>query len=189
MTDPAHSPHRQRIDNIERTDTMRLTSLALAGAAGMSALAPAVPAAAAASVTLFSFHQHEVSSEHFAAGEGACVGYAGTLVEHRDVRVRGVQHDSGGLAGQMSARETVDATFSLTPDDPADGPAYTGTYREGGTGRAIGFDQTIVSTYHLVAHATGSDGSTLRFLLRGHVTTTPRGAVHAATDSLTCIQP
>jgi hypothetical protein len=133
------------------------------------ALLPAGPVRAEAGVTHLTLHEHEVSAEHFAAGAGVCVDYAGTLVEDRQLDAGAVQHDSG--AGLANLTFTVRATFSITPDDPTAGAAYTGSYVEKGAGIVdTAPDQDRAVSYHVVAAATGSDGSTLRFLLRGHVT-------------------
>jgi hypothetical protein len=160
----------------------------LAPLAAAVALLPAGPAHAEAGVTHLTLHEHEVSTDHFAAGDGICVDYAGTLIEDRHLDAEAVQHDNG--AGLANLTFIVRATFSITPDEPAAGPSYTGSYVEKGAGiveTASSQDRAV--TYHVVAAGTGSDGSTLRFLLRGHVTATPDGAVHAARDQLTCVRP
>lgn len=160
----------------------------LAPLAAAVALLPAGPARAEAGVTHLTLHEHHVSTDHFAAGAGICVDYAGTLIEDRQLDAKAVQHDGGTSLANLTF--TVYATFSITPDDPTAGPAYTGSYVEKGAGIVdTAPDQDRAVSYHVVAAATGSDGSTLRFLLRGHVTATPDGTVHAARDQLTCIQP
>jgi hypothetical protein len=159
-------------------------------AAVLALAASATPASGAAAVTHLTLQEHEVSTDHFEAGDGICVDYAGTLVEDRELDADAVLHDRGALAGVANLTFTVRADFSISPDDPADGPAYTGTYVEGGAGSVdTATDEGRAATYHVVASATGSDGSTLRFLLRGHVTLTPDATVHADRDQLTCVQP
>jgi hypothetical protein len=45
-----------------------------------------------------------------------------------------------------------------------------------------------VSSFHLQPSVTGTDGSHVRALLKGHVTVPPDGTVRVATDTLRCIQ-
>jgi hypothetical protein len=154
------------------------------------AVVPTGPAMAAASVTHIPIHVEEVSTDHFAAGDGVCVDYAGTLVENRVGDADLVLHESGALADAFHVTFVVAADFTLTPDNPNAGPGYSGTYREGGAGLVEGdTGQELTSSFHLIAVATGTDGSTLHFLLRGHVTVTPDGTMRAVSDQLTCIQP
>jgi hypothetical protein len=158
-------------------------------AVAMLALLPAGPATAA-SVTHIPVHIEEVSTDHFGSSEGPCVDYAGTLTENRVADAVIVVHDRGALTDQFHLTFIVTATFFLDPDDPADGPAYSGTYTERGTGFLnASTEEELTSTFQLVASATGSDGSPLRFLLRGHITVTPGGDLHATTDQLICAQP
>ena len=64
--------------------------------------------------------------------------------------------DRGALAGVANLTFTVGADFSISPDDPAEGPAYTGTYVEGGAGSVdTATDEGRATTYHVVASATG----------------------------------
>jgi hypothetical protein len=165
-----------------------MRAILIAPIAAAVALLPAVPADAESAVTHLTLHEHEVSTDHFAAGQGICVDYAGTLVEDRRLDAQAVQHESA--AGLVNLTFTVRATLSITPDDPAAGPTYIGSYVEKGAGIVeTAPDQDRAITYHVVAAADGSDRSTLRFLLRGHITVTPEGTVHAARDQLTCARP
>jgi hypothetical protein len=146
---------------------------------------------AASGVTRLEIHESEVSVGEFDAGDepgrGACLPFSGTSTENRDLDAKLVIHDDG----ETHIEFTVQATFTLTPNDPSRRPAYTGSYREQGTGHTFltsGGEEREVASFHLQPSATGADGSHVRALLKGHVTVTPDGTVRVETDTLRCIQ-
>ncbi len=158
-------------------------ALAVLGTSGAAHAAPAV--------THLEIHESEVSVSDFDAGDepgrGACLPFSGTSREYRDLDAKLVIHEDG----ETHIDFTVQATFTLTPDDPSLWPSYSGSYREQGAGRALLTPEgevDVVFSFHLQPSATGTDGSQVRALLKGHVTVTPDGTVRVATDTLRCIQ-
>jgi len=165
--------------------------IALVLTAALAVLGTSGAAHAASAVTHLEIHESEVSVSAFDAGDepgrGACLPFSGTSTEYRDLDAKLVIHEDG----ETHIEFTVQATFTLTPDDPSRWPSYSGSYREQGAGRAFLTPQgevPVVLSFHLQPSATGTDGSQVRALLKGHVTVTPDGTVRVATDTLRCIQ-
>jgi hypothetical protein len=136
-------------------------------------------------------HQSEVSVSDFDAGDepgrGTCLPFSGTSTEYRTLDAKLLTHEDG----QTHIEFTVLSTFTLTPNDPSRWPSYSGSYREQGAGRVLITPEGQVDevfSFHLQPSATGTDGSQVRALLKGHVTVTPDGTVRVTTDTLQCIQ-
>jgi hypothetical protein len=147
------------------------TALALPALAAGSSPALAAPA------------QHEVFideyDEHlpFAAGEGPCVDWAGTLHEVRSARFRVLMPGGARNPDEFHANGAVDGLIELIPDDPAL-PTYAGTFRE--KANAIGTvtdegDDLRIAQYRLRSVLTGTDGSSLTLSLSGKITVNGRG--------------
>jgi hypothetical protein len=167
----------------------RLITLVLTAA--IAVFGPSTAAHADSAVTHLEIHDSEVSVSDFDAGDepgrGACLPFSGTSTEYRDLDAKLVIHEDG----ETHIEFTVQATFTLTPDDPSRWPSYSGSYREQGAGRTFLTPEgevPVVFSFHLQPSATGSDGSQLRALLKGHVTVTPDGTVRVTTDTLRCIE-
>ena len=129
-------------------------------------------------------------SEHFAAGEQLCVPWAGTFHEVRHGAYDIVLPPGGRETGEAHVNGAVDGSVELVPDDPAY-PTYTGTYREKVTGVLVGTDSDgndvlRVGHYALVTRLVGSDGSSLRLSLGGHVTIDGGGRVVVSRDRASC---
>ncbi len=129
-------------------------------------------------------------AEHFAAGEQACVSWAGTFHEVRNGAYDIVVPPGGRVSGEAHVNGAVDGFVELVPDDPAL-PTYTGHYREKVNGVLVGTDTDgndvlRVAHYALSSTLSGSDGSSLRLRLSGHIAVDARGRVVVARDELSC---
>lgn len=139
-------------------------------------------------------HQHvtftETSVEQFAAGQGPCVNYAGTIRENRACDVRIASYLTGPNAGQVHVVGDVDGIVDLLPGTGQPGPAYRGSYREhlnftgylGDQG-----DAPIRNAFHLHAYLTGTDGSRLTLHASGYLIVGPDGQPRATSDRRSCI--
>jgi hypothetical protein len=113
----------------------------------------------------------------FAAGEGPCVDWPGTLHEVRSAKFKlltpgGVRHPD-----EFHANGVVDGLVELIPDDPAL-PTYSGTFRE--KANAIGReteegDELRIAQYRARSVLTGTDGTRLTLTLSGKITVNGRG--------------
>jgi hypothetical protein len=130
------------------------------------------------------------ASEHFAAGEGFCVPWAGTFREVRNGQYRLLTPPGGREPGEFHVNGVVAGSVTLTPDDPAL-PTYSGSYREKLNGVIAGvddegFDVERVGQYRLRSILRGTDGSTLDLRLSGKLTSTPDGRVVVSRDTFSC---
>jgi hypothetical protein len=134
-------------------------------------------AAWAAPAEHFGFTEDFDGTSTFAAGEDHCVSYAGTLHEVRDGEYRLVAVDAGPRSTEFKVVGTVQGTVELTPTVAADGPSYSGSYREHIAGWLSDpdNDQFRVAQFHLIGRLTGSDGSTLELRNTIKVTVRPDG--------------
>jgi hypothetical protein len=127
--------------------------------------------------------------EHFDAGEGFCVPWAGSFHEVRHGGYRIVAPPGGQLPGEIHVNGVVDGLVELVPDDTRN-PTYAGTYREKVNGVVVSVsseeDVERVGQYRLASTLHGSDGSTLHLRLAGKVTVNGRGRVVLSHDELTC---
>jgi hypothetical protein len=130
------------------------------------------------------------ASEHFAAGDGLCVPWAGTFHEVRTGGYRIVVPPGGRVDGEAHVNGAIDGLVELIPDDPGL-PTYTGRYREKVDGIFVGTDadgQDLlrVAQYRLRLPLTGTDGSTLRLTLAGKVTVNAKGVTTVGRDVYDC---
>jgi len=130
------------------------------------------------------------ATEHFTAGEGFCVPWAGSFREVRSGQYTLVTAPGGQVPGETHINGAIAGSVTLTPDDPAL-PTYTGTYREKLNGVLIGVDVdgndvTRVSQYRLRSTLRGTDGSTLDLRLAGKMTMNANGVVTVSRDTFSC---
>lgn len=167
--------------------TAAAVGAAVLAAAAVTGAAPA-PAEASGAQHVFVPEEFD-GTEHFDAGAGPCVGWAGTFHEVRHGGYRIVVAPGGRVAGEAHANGTVDGLVELTPDDPAL-PSYRGSYQEKNV--VVLTDPTSddgglrVGHFALLTKLAGSDGSTLWLGTSGHVTLDAQGRVVVARDRFTC---
>ena len=130
------------------------------------------------------------ATEHFAAGEGFCVPWAGSFREVRNGQYRLVSPPGGREPGEYHVNGVIAGSVTLTPDDPGL-PTYTGTYREKVDYVVIGLDEegfeiARVGQYRLRSTLRSSDGSSLDLRLSGKLTVTPAGTVVVSRDEFSC---
>ncbi len=117
-----------------------------------------------------------------------CLSYTGSITERRSYDYRITEFVSGPNQGNVHLVGVVEATFTISPDDGADGPVFEGSYREKVNLVGPSLDTPRVVSYSLPASATGSDGSRLKFLLHGHVVMTRDGEPKLEFEEVVCIQ-
>ncbi len=130
------------------------------------------------------------ATEHFAAGEGFCVPWAGSSREVRSGQYRLVTAPGGRVPGETHINGVIAGSVTLTPDDPAL-PTYSGSYREKVNGVLTGItpegdDELRVGQYRLRSTLRGTDGSTLALRLAGKVTMNAKGVVTVSRDTFSC---
>ena len=129
------------------------------------------------------------ASEHFGAGEGPCVPWAGTFHEVRSGGYKVVMPPGGREPGEVHINGTILGSVELVPDD-ASLPSYAGQYREKVNAIATEFtdegDVLRVGQYRLRSTLAGTDGSTLALLLAGKVTVNANGVATVSRDVFTC---
>lgn len=127
--------------------------------------------------------------EHFAAGEGFCVPWAGTFHEVRTGGYRMVTPPGGRETGELHLNGVIHGLVELVPDDPSL-PTYTGTYREKVNAVATEFtpegDVLRVGQYRLSTTLSGTDGSSFALHLAGKVTVNANGVTTVSRDVFTC---
>jgi len=148
-----------------------------------------VPAHAAGAVHQTQPEQYD-ATEHFAAGEGFCVPWAGSFREVRSGQYKLVTAPGGQVPGETHINGAIAGSVTLTPDDPAL-PTYSGSYREKLDGVLLGVtpggsDVTRVAQYRLRSTLRGSDGSTLDLRLAGKMTMNATGVVTVSRDTFSC---
>lgn len=128
------------------------------------------------------------AAEHFAAGEGLCVPWAGTFHE---VRHGGYQLvTTPGDRSMVHVNGSIDGYVELVPDDSRLA-SYTGTYKEklevvAGTIGEDDFEFERVGQYHLKSRLDGSDGSEIVLTLRGKFTINGNGRIVVERDLYGC---
>ena len=166
----------------------RTSSVVAAVLIAAAAVAGAGPALAAGAVHLYVPEEFD-GTEHFAAGDGPCVGWAGSFHEVRHGGYRLVVAPGGQVAGEVHANGTIDGFVELVPDDPQL-PSYSGTYLEKNvvvlTDPASDDGGLRVGHYGLAVKLTGSDASTIWLRLSGHITVDGQGRVVVSRDRLRC---
>jgi hypothetical protein len=127
--------------------------------------------------------------EHFAAGDGFCVTWAGTFHEVRHGGYKLVVAPGGQQPGEMHVNGVVDGSVELIPDDPSL-PTYAGDYREELNGVVTEFsdegDVERVAQYRLRSTLHGTDGSSLDLRLSGKLTINAKGEVTVDHETFTC---
>jgi hypothetical protein len=158
------------------------------GAAVLLVGAATGPASAAGAERAFYPEDYD-AHEHFDAGDGPCVGWAGTFHEERHGGYRLVAAPGGQQPGEVHINGVVDGSVELIPDDPSL-PTYAGDYREKVNGIATEFsdegDVERVGQYRLRSTLHGTDGSTLDLRLSGKITLNAKGEVTAEHETFTC---
>ena len=117
----------------------------------------------------------------------ACVGYAGTIYEQRSYDLRVTEFVDGPNQGMVHLTGVIMGEFIITPLEGEQGPSYTGSYREKVTLTGTSLDAPQVSSFTLPATATGSDGSALKFLMRGHGVVGQDGEIKVMKFQFNCI--
>lgn len=131
-------------------------------------------------------------TEHFAAGDGPCVPWAGTFHEVRHGGYDVLLPPGGQVDGEAHVNGTVFGHVDLVPDDPRY-PSYAGDYREKDNAIVTSLDEedgdTLrIAQYRLRIPMTGTDGSGFVVVLSGKFTMNARGDVTVAGDVLRCDQ-
>jgi hypothetical protein len=118
-----------------------------------------------------------------------CLGYEGQVFEDRHGVFNLTLHTRGSMAGVTHVEGDVTATFVISPLQGS-GVVYTGTYREHDVGNFAGENIDIPypsASFYLHATGTGTDGSQIRFTLRGHFVIDKRtGEVRRDAMTVTC---
>ncbi len=118
----------------------------------------------------------------------ACAGYAGTIYERRSYDLRVTEFVDGPKQWVVHLTGVIMGEFTIVPAAGEPGPTYTGSYREKVTLTGTSLDSPEVFSFTLPATATGSDGSTLQFLLRGHGVTGWDGEIKVLKFQFNCIR-
>lgn len=165
-------------------------SLLLAGPLTTLLLVTGLPSSATASGAGHAFYPESWdASEHFAAGEGPCVPWAGTFHEVRDGGYRLVAAPGGQVPGEIHVNGVVAGSVELVPDD-ASLPTYSGTYREKTnvilTGSGEDGDVVRVGQYRLRSTLQGTDGSSHDLAMSGKITVNGQGTLVVERDTVTC---
>jgi hypothetical protein len=129
--------------------------------------------------------EHYNAAEHFKAGDGFCVSWAGTFHEVRNGGYWVVYPPGGQLDGEFHVNGVVNGLVELIPDNPAL-PTYSGTYREKTDAVATVGDVPRVGQYRLSSTLVGTDGSSYKLALSGKVTVNAQGRVVVSRDTFTC---
>jgi hypothetical protein len=119
-----------------------------------------------------------------------CLGYEGQIFEDRHGVYNLTIHTTGSMAGVTHVEGDVTANFVISPIQGT-GVVYTGTYREHATGNFLIVNGEDVphpaASFYLHGTGTGSDGSQIRFTIRGHFVLDKRtGEVRRNTVVSTC---
>ena len=119
-----------------------------------------------------------------------CLGYEGQVFEDRDGVYNLTIHTTGSMAGVTHVEGDVTANFAISPIQGG-GTIYTGTYREHSAGNFLVINGEDIphpaASFYLHGTGTGSDGSQIRFTIRGHFVLDKRtGQVRRNTIISTC---
>ena len=168
---------------------MRRTVITLAGLALLAATAAgASPAQAGGAEHLFVPENYD-AVEHFDAGEGFCVDWAGSFHEVRQGGYRILTAPGGQVTGEKHVNGVIAGSLELVPDDPGL-PTYTGSYREKVNGVITDpgpdWEELRIGQYRLASTLRGTDGSTLRLTLSGKLTINGQGRVVVSRDYFAC---
>jgi hypothetical protein len=154
------------------------------------AVTPAIPAYADAGVIKSVFIEDSQGSMPLDDPTfSQCLGYEGQVFEDRHGVFNLTLHTRGSMAGVTHVEGDVTATFVISPLQGS-GVVYTGTYREHDVGNFAGENIDIPypsASFYLHATGTGTDGSQIRFTLRGHFVIDKRtGEVRRDAMTVTC---
>jgi hypothetical protein len=167
---------------------MRHRLSTLLGSAALIYAAVTGPATAAGADRDF-YPEHYDAYEHFAAGEGFCVTWAGTFHEVRNGGYRLVAAPGGQQPGELHINGVIDGTVELIPDDKSL-PTFAGDYREKVNGVVTEFtdegDIERIGQFRLRTTLHGTDGSSLELRLSGKVTFNANGVATVERDTFTC---
>ena len=156
--------------------------------AGLALVAAGTAPVSAAGATHEFFAEDYDAYEHFAAGEGFCVTWAGTFHEVRSGGYRLVAAPGGRDEGELHVNGVIKGLIELVPDDTSL-PTYTGTYREKVNGVVVvtdDGDDERVGQYRLRSTLRGTDGSSLQLRLAGKITVNGKGRVVVSRDTFVC---
>ena len=166
---------------------MKNRIIALVGATVLLAGGYAGPAVAGAERAFYP--EDYDASEHFAAGEGFCVQWAGTFHEVRHGGYRLVAAPGGQQPGELHVNGVIDGLVELIPDDAAQ-PTYSGFYREKVNGVVTEFadegDVERIGQYRLRSTLYGTDGSSLDLVLSGKLTINANGVTTVDRQVFSC---
>jgi hypothetical protein len=156
--------------------------------AGLALVAAGTAPVSAAGATHEFFGEDYDAYEHFAAGDGFCVTWAGTFHEVRSGGYRLVAAPGGRDEGELHVNGVVKGLIELVPDD-ASLPTYAGTYSEKVNGVVVITDDgdvERVGQYRLRSTLRGTDGSSLQLRLAGKITVNGKGRVVVSRDTFVC---
>ncbi len=167
---------------------MKKRIITLVGTAILLAAAAAGPATAGGAQHDF-YPENYDAYEHFNAGEGFCVDWAGTFHEVRHGGYRLVAAPGGQQPGELHVNGIIDGRVELIPDDAAL-PTYSGDYREKVNGIVTEFtdegDVERVAQYRLRSTLHGTDGSSLDLVLSGKLTINANGVATVEREVFSC---
>jgi len=167
---------------------MKKRIITLVGTAILLAAAAAGPATAGVAQHDF-YPENYDAYEHFNAGEGFCVDWAGTFHEVRHGGYRLVAAPGGQQPGELHVNGIIDGRVELIPDDAAL-PTYSGDYREKVNGIVTEFtdegDVERVAQYRLRSTLHGTDGSSLDLVLSGKLTINANGVATVEREVFSC---
>jgi hypothetical protein len=130
--------------------------------------------------------EHYDAAEHFAAGEGFCVSWAGTFHEVRNGGYRLVYPPGGQLDGEFHVNGVINGLVRLIPDDHSL-PTYSGTYREKSNAVVTSWDATPrVAQARLRSTLVGTDGSSYQIVITDKITLNASGDTVVSRDTFTC---
>lgn len=165
---------------MHRTATLIAATALVLGAAG--------PASAARAEHDF-FPEDYDAYQHFAAGEGLCVDWAGRLHEVRHGGYRLVAAPEGQVEGEFHVNGAIEGLIELIPDDPSL-PTYAGTYREKVnavvTDASDDGDLARVVQVRLRSTLVGTDGSSYQIAVSGKTTYNANGTTVVSRENFSC---
>ncbi len=152
-------------------------------------LVGAAPARAAENVSHYTISFSEGSTMPVDDFDG-CLPYAnGSIYEHRSYDIKVTEFVDGPRQGQVQFTGVAIGDFVISPAAGESGLVYTGVYREKFAGMGTSLDSPRVISFTLPITATGSDGSTIKMMMHGHVTLTPSGELKVEKFDARCIRP
>ncbi len=156
----------------------KLRTMTTSGLALFSLLLLAFPSAAVASTQTVHFHNATATLPF----GNPCSGAAGAF----QVTFSGVAHVTNDSAGGQRATMTLHGDFMFVPTDPTQ-PTFTGhfTLRSGGNMHATSSGMEM--GFAAIWNGIGSDGSTLKFHVVGHMTVNAGGTTTVSFFTVKCL--